>query len=111
VFDWGKVPFPLRAYVVLTTGGIVVTALVASVPVVPAIFTIVTTLVWNFFLIRGVRWLWIVTIIVGALTIGFDLITSTGTWYGISLGLVSLALLVLPATRRFFQADESVAAA
>jgi hypothetical protein len=111
VIDWGKAPFPLRSYVVLTTGGIVVTALVSSIPVVPAIFSVITTLVWNFFLIRGVRWLWLVTILVGALTISFDLITNTGTWYGISLGLVSLVLLVFPATRRFFQADDAVAAA
>jgi hypothetical protein len=110
VFDWEKVPLSLRAYVVLTTGGIVATALLASVPVVPAIFSIVTTLFWNFFLIRGVRWLWMATIVVDVLAIGFDLITDTGTWYGISIGLVSLALLVVPATRQFFQADESVAA-
>jgi hypothetical protein len=111
VFDWGKAPFPLRAYVVLTTGWTLVAAFVASVPVGLTIFTIVITLIWNFFLIQGVRWLWIVTIIFGALTISFDLIASTGTWYGISLWLVSLILLVFPATRRFFQADRPAAAA
>ncbi len=31
----------------------------------------------------------------------FDLVTGSGTWLGISSGLVGLALMLLPATRRY----------
>jgi hypothetical protein len=31
----------------------------------------------------------------------FDLVTGSGTWIGISSGVVGLVLLVLPATRRY----------
>lgn len=110
MIEWGKVPWSLWAYVVLTTGGIVVVVLTASVPVAPSIFAIALFLVWNFFLLRAVRWLWVATIVVGALELAFSLGTGAGTWYGYLLGLIDLGLLLLPVTRRFFGTREAVAA-
>ncbi len=110
MIEWGKVPWSLWAYVVLTTGSIVVVVLTASVPVAPSIFSIVLFLVWDFFLLRAVRWLWIATVVVGALELVFSLGTGAGTWYGYLLGLIDLALLLLPATRQFFGIREAVAA-
>ena len=109
MLDRGKVPWPLWLYVVLTTGTIVVAVFVAPTPVPPGAFSIVSILVWNFFLLRGIRWLWIATIVIGVLSIGFDLVTNTGTWYGTLNGLLGLALLIAPTTRQFFAAGESVA--
>jgi hypothetical protein len=80
------------------------------VPAAPSIFSIVLILVWDFFLLRAVRWLWIATVVVGALELAFSLGTGAGTWYGCLLGLIDLALLLLPATRRFFGIREAVAA-
>jgi hypothetical protein len=107
--SWGKAPLSLRAYVLLNTGVIVVLGL--SRPIVPAGFSIVTALVWNSFLIRGIRWLWIATIVLGALTLGFDLIVEPGRWRGGLIGFAILALLVVPPTRRFFQTQKSEATA
>jgi hypothetical protein len=59
---------------------------------------------------QAVRWLWFVTIALGALTVAVDLATDTGTWYANSIGAIALVLLLLPATRRFFFVDETVAA-
>jgi hypothetical protein len=110
VIEWGKVPWSLWAYVVLTAGGIVVVVLTGSVPVAPSIFSIVLIFAWNFFLLRAVRWLWIATVVVGALEFAFSLSTGTGTWYGYLVGLIDLTLLLVPATRRFFGSREAVAA-
>ena len=110
MIEWGKVPWSLWAYVVLTTGGIVVVVLTASVPVAPSIFSIVLFLVWNFFLLKGVRWLWIATVVLGALDFVFSLSTGTGTWHGYLVGLIGLTLLLAPVTRRFFGSRETVAA-
>jgi hypothetical protein len=109
VSRWGKAPLPLQTYVVLNTGVIVLLGL--SRPVAPACLSIVTALVWNYFLIRGIRWLRIATLVLGALTLGFDLIVDPDRWRGGLIGFAILALLVLPATRRFFEADEPVASA
>lgn len=84
--------------------------LTASVPVAPSIFSIVLFLAWNFFLLRAIRWLWIATVVLGALELAFNLGTGSGAWYTYLLGLLDLALLLLPATRRFFGIREAVAA-
>lgn len=73
------------AYVVLTTGGVVV-VLTASVPVAPSIFSIALFLAWNFFLLRAVRWLWVAIVVVGALELAFNLGTGAGTWHGYPWG-------------------------
>jgi hypothetical protein len=110
VIEWGKVPWSLWVYVGLTAGSIVVVVLTASVPVAPSIFSIVLILAWDFFLLKAIRWLWIATVVVGALELAFSLGTGAGTWYGYLLGLVDLALLLLPTTRRFFGMREALAA-
>lgn len=110
MIEWGKVPWSLWAYVVLTTGGMVVVLLTGLVPVAPSVFSIVLILAWNLFLLRAVRWLWIATVVVGALDFAFSLGTGTGTWYAYLVGLIDLTLLLLPATRRFFGSRETVAA-
>jgi hypothetical protein len=111
VIEWGKVPWPLWVYVVLTIGPAVVNVLTASVPVAPSIFYVVVVLAWNYFLLRSVRWLWIATIVLLALFTVLDLVTSTGTWYGDLSGLISVALLLLPATRRYFGSEPATVGA
>ena len=102
MIEWGKVPWSLWAYSLLTTGSVIVVVLTASVPVAPSIFSIVLFLAWSFFLFRGVRWLWIATVVVGAVGLASNISTGAGTWYGYLLGLIDLGLLLLPITRRFF---------
>jgi uncharacterized membrane protein YjjP (DUF1212 family) len=41
-----------------------------------------------------------VTVGVGLVGLLFDLITGSGTWLGVSSGLVALLLMLLPPTRR-----------
>jgi hypothetical protein len=109
VIQWRMVPWSLWAYVALATVGMVVTLLTVSVPLRPLVFFVVVTFAWNFFLLRALRWLWIVTLVVLLLAAATDLVTGVGTWYGHLIGLISVGLLFLPATRRFFGIGKTAA--
>jgi hypothetical protein len=60
---------------------------------------------WVFFMLKGVRWLWIATVAVSVLSFISSLITDPQTWYGIVGGAISISLLLLPATRRYFASE------
>jgi hypothetical protein len=109
VIEWGKVPWSLWLYVALAIGGFAVIVFTASTPVAPLVFFIVFILAWNFFLLRAVRWLWIVTVGIGVVSIPLDLATGTGTWHGYLIGVIELGLLLLPPTRRFFAREVAAA--
>ena len=93
------------------SGHLLVLVFTVSTPVAPLIFSVVVILVWTFFLLRGVRWLWIATIALGLLGLTVNLVTDNGVWHGYLIGLMQLGLLLLPATRRFFDKGEGVGAA
>jgi hypothetical protein len=99
---WRRVPWTLWAFAVLTVAGLIAVLARASgsAPVAALIIYFVVILAWLYLLFRGVRWVWMVTVGVGLVGLLFDLITGSGTWLGISSGLVSLLLMLLPATRR-----------
>jgi hypothetical protein len=71
-------------------------------PVSARVLFAAVMLAWLYFLLKGVRWVWIVT--VGIYVLGFvpDLISGSLMWPGLALGLVGLMLLLLPVTRRHF---------
>jgi hypothetical protein len=66
-------------------------------------------LAWLYFLLKGARWVWIVTVAIYVLGFVPDLIAGSLKWQGLALGLIGLVLLLLPVTRRYF-AREPVAA-
>lgn len=107
IIEWGEVPWTLWVFVALTTLAPVVVALTSSIKPALQVYFFLATLMWNFFLLRGVRWLWLATVIVGLLGAVVDLVTGIGTWHGHLLGLIEIALLVLPVTRRFFRSGPS----
>ena len=85
-------------------------SLTASAPPAPAIFAIVLYLAWSFFLLRAVRWLWIVTVVLGVLDLALSLVTGTAPWHHYLIGIGGLALLLLPATRGFFEVRKTTPA-
>jgi hypothetical protein len=113
VIAWRRVPWTLWAFAVLTVAGLIVVLARAAgdAPVVALIIYVVLILGWLYLLFRGVRWVWIVTVGVGLVGLLFDLVTGSGTWLGISSGLVALLLMVLPATRRYVGARTILARA
>lgn len=113
MIEWGRVPWTLWAFVISTGVGVLLTLAIAagSTPVGPLIFLAVVMLAWDFFLLRRIRWLWIGTVVLLALTLAIELATATGTWWADLLGFGQVGLLVLPATRRFFASERSPATA
>ncbi|HEY0278922.1 MAG TPA: hypothetical protein VGC32_11715 [Solirubrobacterales bacterium] len=99
---WRRVPWTLWVFAVLTIAGLIVVVARASgdAPATALVIYVVVIAAWLYFLFRGMRWVWMVTVGVALVGIFFDLITGSGTWLAISSGLVGLALMLLPATRR-----------
>jgi hypothetical protein len=100
---WRQVPWTLWAFTALTVAGLIVVLARASdsAPVSALIVYVVLISAWLYFLLRGVRWVWMITVGVALVGLFFDLVTGSGTWLGISSGLVGLLLMLLPATRRY----------
>lgn len=78
--------------------------------IVAILLTLAVVSLWPYFMLRGVRWLWIVTVGADALIFVIDIATGNGTWYGDLAAVVQLSLLLLPVTRRFFASSDSRAA-
>jgi hypothetical protein len=110
---WRRVPWTLWAFAVLTVAGLIVVLARASgnAPVTALVIYVVLICAWLYFLLRGVRWVWMITVGVGLVGLIFDLITGSGTWLDIASGLVGLLLLLLPATRRYVGARTILARA
>ena len=99
--DWERVPWTLWAYAAISIANLV--ALLARLHNYrPAIYAAIFLIAWDYFLLRGVRWLWIVTAAFLALALAFDLATARGSWWGDGIAIVDLILLLLPPTRRFY---------
>lgn len=79
--------------------------------IVTILLTLALISLWPYFMFKGVRWLWIVTVGGNALIFVVDLATGNGTWYGDLAAVVQLVLLLLPVTRRFFSSSNSRTAA
>jgi hypothetical protein len=104
VVEWGRAPWTLRAYVLFAVVGAAVLAIVvSSTPAAPRLFLVAFELVVCFFLLRRVRWLWLLTI--AFILLGFvrGAIEGNMRWYGIAQGIVALVLLLHPATQEFFK--------
>jgi hypothetical protein len=112
VAEWGKAPWTLWAYVGISLATtFVVTIVVSSTPVAPRLFFVVFEVVVCFFLLRRVRWLWLLTIAFILLDFLLGTIEDKLKWYGIAQGMVALVLLLHPATREFFRRTETPASA
>jgi hypothetical protein len=101
---WSNAPLTLRAYVVLSVAISVVSTAITGNPV--GLFGIAFSVVVAYFLLTGVRWLWFVTIAFGII----GLVTPfTIDWSALhrgvylALGIIGLALLLAPDTRRHFE--------
>jgi hypothetical protein len=102
VIEWKRVPWPLWAYSAVILLGTISLEVKAHGPIPPKLLFPAVMLTWLYLLLKGVRWVWIIT--VGVYVLGFvaDLISGSLTWQGGILSLIGLVLLLLPVTRRYF---------
>jgi hypothetical protein len=92
VIEWGKVPWTLWVFAAL----VIVPTILIEVEIhgqVPAkvLFAFVM-FAWLFFLLKGVRWVWILTLGISVLGLIPDLISGSLTWQGVASGLLGIAL-------------------
>src|SRR5690242_13062674 len=104
VNNWREVPWSLWAFVVLMVSPLLVAVSTSSTPLAPSLFAVAFTFAWMFFLLRGLRWLWIVTTVLFAVFLVIGLAAESYTWYGDLLSVIQVALLLVPPTRQFFGA-------
>lgn len=62
-------------------------------------------LAWVYFLLRGVRWVWVVTVAVSVLGFAIELVSGSLLRWGSALGVIELSLLLLPASRHYFSEE------
>jgi hypothetical protein len=78
--------------------------LVVSVhgPVAARVFFVALMAAWLYMLLKGVRWVWIATLVITALGLLIDAMSGVASWRGGISTLIALGLLVLPVTRQYF---------
>jgi hypothetical protein len=95
------VPWTLWAFAALTVAGVILLEVQIHGPVPPRVLYPFFMLAWLFFLLKGLRWVWIVTLGVSVLGLVTNLISGSFTWHGVALGVISIGLLLMPSTRRY----------
>jgi hypothetical protein len=110
VIEWGKVPWSLWAFAALAVAPAILIEIQVSGPIASKVLFALVMLAWLFFLLKGVRWVWIGTLGICVLGFAGDLISGSLAWHGVVLGLISPALLLLPVTRRYFANEPESAA-
>jgi hypothetical protein len=109
--QWRWVPWTLWAYSAFTLVSVILIEAEVHGPVAPKVLFPFVMFAWLFFLLKGVRWLWIVTVALLVLGFADELVTGSLTWRGTASGLIGLVLLLLPVTRRHFGSRAALASA
>jgi hypothetical protein len=111
MIEWRQVPWPLWVYSAVVLLGVVLIEVGAHGPIAAKALYPVVVFTWLFFLLKGVRWVWIFTVGINALGLVPYLISGSLDWQGIAIAIAigNLLLLLLPVTRRYFS-DGSVEA-
>ncbi len=101
-------PWTLWFYAVLTVAGVILIEVDVHGQVATKVLFPFFTFAYLYFLFKGLRWLWIATLVVLILGVAADLISGL-EWQIIPKDLVGPVLLLLPVTRRYFASEPKVA--
>ena len=103
MIEWGKVPWPLWVYVLVGLAAVIGKELVSPIrSPVGAIVAILILLTWDIALLRGVRWVWMLSVGINILFLVINMSFGSHEWFAIAIYLVFPLLLLNPPTRRFF---------
>lgn len=111
MIEWRRVPWPLWIYSAVMLLGAILIEVKAHGPILAKALYPLVVLAWLYFLLKGVRWVWIVTVGIYVLGLIPYLISGSLKWQGVALSLIALLLLLLPVTRRYFSGNTPVAGA
>jgi hypothetical protein len=101
VIEWRRVPWSLWAYSAALLLGAISVEVKAHGPILAKVLLTAVMLAWLSFLLKGVRWVWIATVVICVFGLVSDLISGSLEWQGVALSLIGLMLLLLPVTRRY----------
>lgn len=111
MIDLRRVPWPLWVYSAVTLPGVIMVEAKAHAPILAMVLYLLVVLAWLYFLLKGVRWVWIFTVVIYVLGLIPYLIADSINWQGIAMSLIGLLLLLLPVTRRYFPSQRTVVSA
>jgi hypothetical protein len=100
--DWRKVPSSVWVLAGVLVVGTVLAYARASVPARPLVVGLFFVFAWLYLLLKGIRWLWFLTLVLYLLTVPWIIIGSVG-WENVVLTILGLLFLVLPSTRGYFE--------
>jgi len=109
--DLRRVPWPLWVFAALAVFPAILIEVEVHGPVTAKVLYPVLMFAWLFFLLTGVRWVWVATLAVTALGLVPDLIAGSVTWRGLVEWAITIGLLLLPVTRRYFASKPAVTGA
>lgn len=99
--SWRRVPWPLWVFAGLFLLDATLIEVKGYGPIAAKILFPVVVIVYLYFLLQGVRWLWIATIAVGVLVLLVEVISGSLEWQGVIWSVIDFTLLLLPVTRRY----------
>lgn len=109
MIEWRRVPWTLWVYSAFGLVGVILIEVEIHGQIPSKVLFPFVMLAWLFFLLKGVRWVWFVTLGVSVLGFAGELISDSLAWNGIVMGLINPMLLLLPVTRRYFKSEPVVA--
>lgn len=74
---------------------------------VAKLFYFIVTVTWLYYLLKGVRGVWMITVGIYGLGLVAHLISGSLEWQAGTLSGIGLLLLLLPVTRRYFMASNA----
>lgn len=108
MIEWRGVPWPLWAYSAIMLSGAISIEIESHGPIGAKALYPLFMLAWLYFLVKGVRWVWIVTVGIYVLGLIGYLAWGPLKWQGVTLTLLGILLLMLPVTRRYFSRQTAV---
>jgi hypothetical protein len=99
---WLRSPWTVRCYALLVVVGVIYTTVRAHGSVIGLLIFLCIVAVWLKYLIEGSRLVWLATLALSVLGLLADLTIGSFTLFGIVLGVAALTLLLLPASRSYF---------
>lgn len=105
MIDWKKLPASLWLLVLLMSIGTASVEVSAHGPLPAKVILAAIILAWIYLLLRGVRWIWILTVVLYIFSLLNEGLSNPGEWWTLVIGFIGLILLMLPGTRRHFRLE------
>jgi hypothetical protein len=96
-----RIPWTLWAYSALVVLSGVLVEIQASAPSPAKLLLAAFLLGWLYLLLRGMWWVWGMTVAIYILELAAEVAAGSITWQGVGVRLVGLLLLLLPASRAY----------